>query len=135
MACSIETLLDLSDMSIEELSGHLAASEGRGEPEQGVGGQLLLTEEEWRARDAGRSPGDGQSSGGGKNVEKGKRPQGRPSGDGSGGKGDVGGKPPRRNGKCNYCGIEGHWAHECRKAKRERGDRGKREEQAHLVQG
>jgi hypothetical protein len=30
MACSIETLLDLKDMSIDELSGRLAASEGRG---------------------------------------------------------------------------------------------------------
>jgi uncharacterized protein YhfF len=46
MACSIETLLDLKEMSIEELSGRLAALEGRGEPEQDSGGQLLLTEEE-----------------------------------------------------------------------------------------
>jgi hypothetical protein len=122
-------------MSIEELSGRLAALEGRGEPEQGVGGQLLLTEEEWRACDAGRSPSDGPSGGGGKQRDKGKKPQGRPSGDGSGNKGDGGGKPPRREGKCNYCGIEGHWARECRKAKRERGDRGKRDDQAHLVQG
>ena len=30
MACSIETLLDLSEMSIEELSGRLSASDGRG---------------------------------------------------------------------------------------------------------
>lgn len=135
MACSIETLLDLSTLSLEEVSGRLSASEGRGEPEPDAGGKLLLTEEEWRSRFSTRDLSDGQSSGGGKNVEKGKRPQGRPSGDGSGGKGDAGGKPPRRNGKCNYCGIEGHWARECRKAKRERGDRGKREEQAHLVQG
>jgi hypothetical protein len=135
MAFSIETLLDLSDMLIEELSGRLAVSEGRGEPEQGVGGQLLLTEEEWHAHDASRSPDDGQSSGRGKNVGKGKRPQGRPSGDDSGGKGDAGGIPSRCNGKCNYCGIEGHWARECRKAKHESGDRGKREEPAHLVQG
>jgi hypothetical protein len=50
MACSIETLLDLKELSIEELSGHLAASEGRGEPEPESGGRLFLTEEEWAAR-------------------------------------------------------------------------------------
>jgi hypothetical protein len=49
MACSIETLLDLKELSIEELSGRLAASEGRGEPEPESGGRLFLTEEEWAA--------------------------------------------------------------------------------------
>jgi hypothetical protein len=41
MACSIETetLLDLSDMTIEELTGRLAASEGRGAPEADTGGR------------------------------------------------------------------------------------------------
>jgi hypothetical protein len=43
MACSIETLLDLSTLSIEELSGRLAASEGHGAPDQEDGGRLLLT--------------------------------------------------------------------------------------------
>jgi hypothetical protein len=129
MACSIETLLDLSTLSIEELSGRLAASEGRGEPEPDSGGRLLLTEEEWRARQSSRQPGEGSSGGGGKQQDKGKKPQNRPSGNGGNG------KPPRRNGKCNYCGIEGHWARECRKAKCERsGDQGKREE-ANLAQG
>jgi hypothetical protein len=50
MACSIETLLDLKELSIEELSGRLAASEGRGEPEPESGGRLFLTEEEWAVR-------------------------------------------------------------------------------------
>ncbi|XP_073360469.1 uncharacterized protein [Aegilops tauschii subsp. strangulata] len=129
MACSIETLLDLKNLSIDELSGRLAASEGRGAPEQDSGGRLLLTEEEWRARLGNRHAGDSSSGGGG----KGKKPQGRPQNRDGGGKVDGGGKPPRRNGKCNYCGIDGHWARECRKAQRDRAIQGKREE-ANLVQ-
>jgi hypothetical protein len=61
MACSIETLLDLKQLPIEELSGHLAASEGRGEPELEMGGKLYLTKEEWLARTANRQPGSGGS--------------------------------------------------------------------------
>jgi hypothetical protein len=50
MACSIETLLDLKELSIEELSGRLAASKGRGEPEPETGRRLFLTKEEWAVR-------------------------------------------------------------------------------------
>jgi hypothetical protein len=131
MTCSIETLLDLKDMSIEELSGRLAASEGRGEPEQDAGGQLLLTEEEWRARQKNGQPGEGSSGNGGKSRVKGKKPQKDVGGTSGGG----GGRPPRHDGKCHNCGIEGHWARECRKPKRDKGDRGRREEQAYLEQG
>jgi hypothetical protein len=60
MACSIETLLDLSTLSLEELSGRLAASEGRGSPDQEDGGRLLLTMEEWAGR---QQHGQGSSSG------------------------------------------------------------------------
>jgi hypothetical protein len=82
MACSIETLLDLSTLSIEELSGRLSASEGRGEPEQDASGRLLLTEEEWETRHQQRM---GSSSYG----EKKGKPQGKPKspGSGDGGKG------------------------------------------------
>jgi hypothetical protein len=66
MACSIETLLDLKELTIEELSGCLAASEGCGEPDQDAGGHLLLTEEEWRARAASRQHGSKGSGSGGK---------------------------------------------------------------------
>jgi hypothetical protein len=50
MACSIEMLLDLSTLSIEELSDRLAAVEGCGGPEQDDAGRLLLTVEVWAAR-------------------------------------------------------------------------------------
>jgi hypothetical protein len=124
MACSIETMLDLEDMSIEELTGRLQASEGRGEPETDAGGCLLLTEEEWRARekrDANSGAGGSGSSGGkgGKGHDrgrgsnrsgKGKAPAGTDAGGAKGGKGGD---------ACHYCGIAGHWARDCRKKKRE----------------
>jgi hypothetical protein len=49
MACSIETLPRSRDLSIEELSRRLLASEGHGGPKAETGGRLLLTEEEWNA--------------------------------------------------------------------------------------
>jgi hypothetical protein len=54
MACSIETLIDLKELSIDEMSGRLAASEGHGESKTDANGRLLLTEEEWLARSTGR---------------------------------------------------------------------------------
>jgi hypothetical protein len=42
MACSIETLLDQKDMTIDELCGRLTASEGRGEPEVDAAGVCSL---------------------------------------------------------------------------------------------
>jgi hypothetical protein len=52
IACSIETLLDLEGMSVEELIGHLRSAEERcaigGADDSGS--KLLLTEEEWIAR-------------------------------------------------------------------------------------
>jgi hypothetical protein len=125
MACSIETLLDLSTLSLEELSGRLAASEGRGLPDQDEGGRLLLTAEEWAAR---QQHGQGSSSG-----SKGS-PRPKPQGGGSGEK-EKGGATgsnaaPRRAGNCRYCGKAGHWAKECRKAKRDR----ERKEQANLLE-
>ena len=111
MACSIETLLDLSELSIEELSGRLTASEGRGgEAAVETGGKLLLTEEEWTARQRQRPQGPSSSGGGGDKGSKPKTPSGdkpaHPKGD-------------RKPGNCRYSGKAGHWAKECRKAQRD----------------
>uniref|UniRef100_A0ACD5YGB6 Uncharacterized protein n=1 Tax=Avena sativa TaxID=4498 RepID=A0ACD5YGB6_AVESA len=61
MACSIETLLDLSTISVEELLGRLRASDGRGGGSSSSatnnGGNLLLTEEEWESRRRQREQG------------------------------------------------------------------------------
>jgi hypothetical protein len=45
---SIESVLDISTMSIDEITGRLRAVEGRGDEEEeapAIGGKLLLTEE------------------------------------------------------------------------------------------
>jgi hypothetical protein len=65
---SMETLLDLNSLSIEEAVGHLHVVEQRKKPPQAKenGGRLLLTKEEWMARMKAR---DGSSSNSrGKNV-------------------------------------------------------------------
>jgi hypothetical protein len=60
---SIETLLDLVAMSVEEVMGHLRAVEERLDDDQGAsGGQFLLTERQWeekkkQGRDGGPSNG------------------------------------------------------------------------------
>jgi hypothetical protein len=77
VAISMETLLDLESLSIEEAVGHLRAVEQRKKPSPAKEntGRLLLTEEEWMARmksrdGSGSSTGarrGGASGGGGKN--------------------------------------------------------------------
>ncbi|KAG8095894.1 hypothetical protein GUJ93_ZPchr0013g37886 [Zizania palustris] len=100
MACSIKTLLDLEDMSIEELSGCLAESDGRDKSEVDAHVYLLLIEEEWRARSSAHGSGEGLVTSCGKPRESRQRKEvSRPSGDGGGHKSDGGGKPSRRNGK------------------------------------
>jgi hypothetical protein len=52
VAVSIESLLDTTSMSIEEITGRLRTVEGRGndedaDPPTGAGSKLLLTEEQW----------------------------------------------------------------------------------------
>jgi len=51
IAISIETLLDLPALTIEEVGGGLRRSTNRDEPPPGgpvtIGGKLLFTEEQW----------------------------------------------------------------------------------------
>ena len=75
IACSIETLLDLNGMSVEELIGRLrSAAEHCSITTADAGGQILLTEQEWIARGKQRDKG---TSSGSKNGGKGKQQQGR----------------------------------------------------------
>jgi hypothetical protein len=71
MARSIESLLDLKTMSIEELTGRLKICEEDDVEDEPAGarggGQLLLTEGQWRARMKGQESGGSSGSGGGKN--------------------------------------------------------------------
>jgi hypothetical protein len=89
VAISMETLLDLDKMSIEVAAGHLQAVESRRNRKQSstrteVVGQLLLTEEQRRARSKA-APGEmsGGSSSGGSGAGRG-RGRGRGGGRGGG---------------------------------------------------
>jgi hypothetical protein len=116
MARSIESLLDLKTMSIEELTGRLKVCEEDDEDEPvGVtsGGQLLLTEEQWRARMKGNDASSGSGGGGGNRRDKGR---GR---DGAHDKPRGGNGGTARDDECRYSGKLGHWARDCHKKKRE----------------
>ncbi|WVZ61596.1 hypothetical protein U9M48_011448 [Paspalum notatum var. saurae] len=136
IASSIETLLDLSDVFVEELIGRLKATEER----HNLGGSnsiasLNLTEDELVARLSSRlqltGSGGGSSSGGGSGSggsERGKesssssskRGHGRGRGGGRSGGGRSGSDGGNVAGnECRYCGKKGHWARECRKKKRD----------------
>jgi len=99
-------------------------------------GKLLLTEEDWVARNRHRLlPESSSSSGGEKKVGKSKNGGGGVRGE----HGDRGEKKepvvkltsmgtPRRKGRCRNCGIYGHWAEDCKRPKKER------KEEAHHAQ-
>jgi hypothetical protein len=126
IAYSIETLLDVNELSVEEVVSRLRTIEQRKKKPASTGassnvdkqGRLLLTEEEWMARLKLRESGDGSGSG-----KRGKMRRGRGGGSGGGCDGkaqDGSGKPQERNpDKCTNCGIKGHYAKDCRKPKRE----------------
>jgi hypothetical protein len=72
VAISLETLLDLNSLLIQEAAGHLRAVEQRRKkrstsPAADTGGRLLVTNEEWaawmKANDKGGSSGSGGSGG------------------------------------------------------------------------
>jgi len=118
VAISMETLLDLNTLSLEEATGHLRAVERRKKKVSGGkdgAGRLLLTEEEWTAR---MKKHDGSSSGAGSGGRErrngGKPPRGRGH---DGGKASASRAGPTDI--CDYCGKKGHWAAECRKKKRD----------------
>jgi len=122
VAVTIEMFCDLKTLSVEELIGWLRAAEDRFEPmpDQVIDKakpSLLLTEEEWMAKNRSRMIHTDSSSSGGKgggNYAK-KDKQGVRGG--GGGKHDrerrdSGCHPstgtPRRKGRCKKCGVFGH---------------------------
>ena len=96
MAMAIESLIDLKTMTIEELVGRLSACEDHYELDDDAqsSGRLLLTHEEWLAREK-QGGGVGSSSGGGagknKQPAKNKSPCGGKPAAGNGGVGGSGG--------------------------------------------
>jgi hypothetical protein len=80
---------------------------------------VILTEEEWAERQRHREHGGSSSKtpGDKKGKPRGKKkPHGgeKPTSNRGGGSGE------RKKGACRYCGIEGHFAKECRKGNRDR---------------
>ena len=131
LVISIETLLDISKLSIEEVTGRLKAADDVEPPaQQTAGGKLLLTEEQWVERYKKKD--QGSTRGGSSSGSRGKR-RGRGRGRGSGGHGDsqagwsAGRAPPED--PCPRCGIKGHWARDCRSKKKE-----EPAQQAHVAQ-
>lgn len=104
IAISIETLLDVSDLSIEEVTGRLRAAEKRkAKPKEIVdsGSHLMLTEEQWLARlkhreqsgeSSGTAPGAATNNGGKKRGNR---------------RGCVRGQEHPGD-KCRNCGKMGH---------------------------
>ena len=129
---SIETLLDVNTMTIEDLVGRLKAADDRLDVDSVTerAGRLLLSEEEWlskyrhRLTPEGSSSGSGEKKNGGSGKQKGgargdkKEPVVKFTSEGT----------PRRKGRCRNCGIYGHWKEDCKGPKKER------KEEAHHVQ-
>lgn len=122
LVVSIETLLNIDELTVEEVTGRLKAGsdDDPPAPTKNASGQLLLTKEQWLEQykqDAGRR---GASSSGGRGKAK-YRGRGRGRGSGGGGELRAGGNAAQSgdDDNCKYCGKKGHWAKECRKKKRD----------------
>ncbi|XP_078437272.1 uncharacterized protein LOC144707891 [Wolffia australiana] len=121
---AITTLLDVSTLTVADLTGRLKAAEDAfEEPPSAMhhDGKLYLTEEEWdlrrRKRDADNKPAGGSSTA----AHRGRRGRGRGRGSD---KSSSSGRPS--GDECRRCGKMDHWARECRSKPKK--------EQAHVVQ-
>ena len=100
IALSIHTMLDLSTLTVEDVTGRLRAVDER--LEQAIAttdsGKLLLTEEEWAARMKGRKSEEAPSSHGGDGKRRGKASSEK--------------KKKVDPNACRRYGKTGHWAKE-----------------------
>ena len=96
---SMEMLIDLSTLTLEDVIGHLRAVDECVEMAMTVAGGKLLMTEEWTARMREKWSGEGSSSRGGDGKRCGKAPQKKKK-DGV----------PLHMDTCRRCGKTGHWA-------------------------
>ena len=140
VAVAVEMVKDLKTLTIEDLVAHLRAAEERLEPSVDQvaekAGKLLLTEEEWAARNKSRmitdSSGSSFKGGGGGHQSHDKKHWKRSNKGGDGEARDSGSSSqntPKRKGKCGKCGAYGHWRRECPRRKAQ----GDKQEVAHHV--
>jgi hypothetical protein len=129
LVVSMETLLDISTLSIEEVTGRLLASEDDPESKQNLdSGKLYLTEEQWLERYKAKEQENSRTGGGSRGRGR-RRPARGKVRDGSSIETRDRSTPSARNSdRCRYCGIVGHWARECRNKKRDE------QAQAHVAQ-
>jgi hypothetical protein len=105
LVVSIETLLNIDTLSIEEVTGRLkAATDDEPAPPQTADGKLLLTEEQWLEKYKKLEYSRGGSSSG----SRGKR-RDRGHGRSDGGNNDTRASTNAGD-TCRNCGKKGHWA-------------------------
>ncbi|KAM0896548.1 hypothetical protein ACQ4PT_023130 [Festuca glaucescens] len=132
MTRSIESLLDLSTMTIEEAIGRLKVVDtDEPQPLSGpitIGGKLLLTQEQWDSCHGDMKKGESSSTTGGRKRGKPRKArkdaqagaQGPADDDARGGAqgGAAGRHKPAPDDTCRNYGRLGHWARDCRQPRR-----------------
>ena len=120
LVISIETMLDISQLSIEDITGRIkVADDVETAPVHTASGKLLLTEEEWveKYKKRGNNSSRCSSSSGGRGKDRGR---GRGHGSGE--------SHPPPDSPCPRCRKKGHWARDCHQKKEEQA------QEAHVAQ-
>jgi len=110
IALSIEMMLDLSTLTIKDVTSHLRAMDERMDQATATtdSGKLLLTELEWAARMMEKKSGEASSSRGDDGKRCGKASSEKKK------------KKKVDPNACRRCGKMGHWAKECPNRKQEK---------------